>query len=105
MKRGRLVEAWREALCDALETAVAAVLAGREQCLADIARAHGLPPGSVREPYASQTWDEYASGLWTAIQGVRERVQAGEELVLTCACLPRRCHATTLRRAICVDCD
>ena len=105
MRRGRLVEAWRDAVCDAFEAAVVAVVAGRELCLEDIAREHGLPPGSVREPYASQTGDEYAGNLWAAIQSIRERVRAGEELTLTCACLPRRCHATTLRRAICVDCD
>ena len=104
-RRGHLVEAWRDPVCDAFEAVATAVLAGSVLQLEDVRRAHGLPPQSVCEPYASQTWDAYAGNLWIAIQGVRARLQAGEELVLTCACAPRRCHAETLRRAICVDCD
>ena len=97
---GTLDEDWRDACCDAFESAFDLAMAGGEGSLAAIADKHDLPPDSVRMPYASQDWHTYARALRAKASLLRSRAVAGERLSLVCACHPRRCHGTTVARWI-----
>ena len=105
LRRGRLRAEWREAVCDAYAEAMRAAMAGADASLHDIAYRHGLPATAVQPPYASLRWDEYASAVREAVRDLRLRAAAGEDIVLTCACFPQRCHASSIRQAVCQDCD
>ena len=105
LSRGRLDGRWRDACCDAFADGLQAAVSGATASLADIASRHGLPPGSVQWPYSTRSWDEYAAALREALRDARHRAAGGEELVLTCVCTPKRCHADRIRQHLCQDCD
>ena len=97
LSKGRLVESWREACCDAFEWSFAAALDGDSMTsLADVAEAHGLPQSSVRAPYASMGWEEYADAVRLEAALLLSRVLGSERICLVCDCHPRRCHGATI---------
>ena len=97
LSKGRLVESWREACCDAFEWAFAAALDGDSMTsLADVAEAHGLPQSSVRAPYASMAWEEYVDTVRLEAALLLSRVLGSERICLVCDCHPRRCHGATI---------
>jgi hypothetical protein len=96
LESGRLVEAWRDACCDAYEWAFQAAVRGEVGCLHEIATLHGLPLGSVRGGFATSGWSAFTEGIRDATGQLLNRARDGEQLCLTCVCHPRRCHGATI---------